>query len=117
MKVCGIAVFSQSMGHPQNIHHYTSIHLLHNNPDRFLLNGIADSVPLGVSKVSVLYSLAKQSRNLGAFKLARIACVRWCGSRPLPITHFTMLSLVHPLCRPVPTLAAFVSRLHWTFRW
>jgi len=43
------------------------------NIARFLLNGIADSVPLGISKVSVLYSLAKQSRNLGAFKLARIA--------------------------------------------
>lgn len=43
------------------------------NISRFLLNGLRSSVPLGISKVAVLYSLAKQSRNLGAFKLARYA--------------------------------------------
>jgi intraflagellar transport protein 122 len=43
------------------------------NIARFLLNGVRSSVPLGISKVAVLYSLAKQSRNLGAFKLARYA--------------------------------------------
>ena len=43
------------------------------NIARYLLHAIKDSVPMGVSKVAILYSLAKQSRNLGAFKLARHA--------------------------------------------
>lgn len=43
------------------------------NIARYLLHAIKDNVPMGVSKVAILYSLAKQSRNLGAFKLARHA--------------------------------------------
>ncbi|XP_030209296.1 intraflagellar transport protein 122 homolog isoform X1 [Gadus morhua] len=38
---------------------------------RFLLNNLTKDVPLGISKVNTLYALAKQSRKLGAFKLAR----------------------------------------------
>ncbi|XP_040048107.2 intraflagellar transport protein 122 homolog isoform X1 [Gasterosteus aculeatus] len=38
---------------------------------RFLLNNLAKDVPPGISKVNTLYALAKQSRRLGAYKLAR----------------------------------------------
>nr|XP_033484613.1 intraflagellar transport protein 122 homolog isoform X1 [Epinephelus lanceolatus] len=38
---------------------------------RFLLNNLTKDIPKGISKVSTLYALAKQSRNLGAYKLAR----------------------------------------------
>ncbi|KAJ3586515.1 hypothetical protein NHX12_012913 [Muraenolepis orangiensis] len=38
---------------------------------RFLLNNLTKDLPLGISKVNTLYALAKQSRKLGAFKLAR----------------------------------------------
>uniref|UniRef100_A0A667ZHE5 Intraflagellar transport protein 122 homolog n=1 Tax=Myripristis murdjan TaxID=586833 RepID=A0A667ZHE5_9TELE len=38
---------------------------------RFLLNNLTKDIPLGISKVNTLYALAKQSRKLGAFKLAR----------------------------------------------
>ncbi len=45
---------------------------------RFIINslGVADSIPLGISKTSTLYTLAKQSMQLGAFKLARNAFER-----------------------------------------
>eukprot|EP00052_Salpingoeca_macrocollata_P008243 m.65502 g.65502 ORF g.65502 m.65502 type:complete len:1216 (+) comp16496_c0_seq1:48-3695(+) len=39
----------------------------------FLLHALQREVPRGVSKVYMLFALAKQSRNLGAFKLARHA--------------------------------------------
>ncbi|KAK7866290.1 hypothetical protein R5R35_007119 [Gryllus longicercus] len=41
------------------------------NISRFLLHEIKDGCPKGISQFAVLYSLAKQARNLGAYKLAR----------------------------------------------
>uniref|UniRef100_T1IRE0 Intraflagellar transport protein 122 homolog n=1 Tax=Strigamia maritima TaxID=126957 RepID=T1IRE0_STRMM len=41
------------------------------NIARYLVNEMTQSVPDGISKVATLYALAKQSRSLGAFKLAR----------------------------------------------
>ncbi|XP_069671472.1 intraflagellar transport protein 122 homolog [Periplaneta americana] len=41
------------------------------NISRFLMNETKDLRPKGVSQFAVLYSLAKQARNLGAYKLAR----------------------------------------------
>uniref|UniRef100_A0A3Q1FPD5 Intraflagellar transport protein 122 homolog n=1 Tax=Acanthochromis polyacanthus TaxID=80966 RepID=A0A3Q1FPD5_9TELE len=38
---------------------------------RFLLNNLTKNIPAGISKVNTLYALAKQSRKLGAYKLAR----------------------------------------------
>ncbi|KAJ4933969.1 hypothetical protein JOQ06_006777 [Pogonophryne albipinna] len=38
---------------------------------RFLLNNLTKDIPQGISKVNTLYALAKQSRRLGAYKLAR----------------------------------------------
>uniref|UniRef100_A0A8D0AK12 Intraflagellar transport protein 122 homolog n=1 Tax=Sander lucioperca TaxID=283035 RepID=A0A8D0AK12_SANLU len=38
---------------------------------RFLLNNLTKDIPPGISKVNTLYALAKQSRRLGAYKLAR----------------------------------------------
>lgn len=43
------------------------------NIARFLLQSMQSGVPPGISKVSTLFALAKQSRNLGAYKLARTA--------------------------------------------
>merc|ERR1712042_249243 len=43
------------------------------NISRYLMHELLNesSVPKGVSRFAVLYALAKQSRNLGAYKLAR----------------------------------------------
>lgn len=41
------------------------------NISRFLLNETRHSRPKAVTQFSILYSLAKQARNLGAFKLAK----------------------------------------------
>jgi intraflagellar transport protein 122 len=41
------------------------------NISRFLMNETKDVHPKGVSQFAVLYTLAKQARNLGAYKLAR----------------------------------------------
>lgn len=41
------------------------------NISRFLMNETKDVRPKGVSQFAVLYTLAKQARNLGAYKLAR----------------------------------------------
>eukprot|EP00051_Salpingoeca_urceolata_P027998 m.484376 g.484376 ORF g.484376 m.484376 type:complete len:1206 (+) comp23337_c0_seq1:143-3760(+) len=43
------------------------------NMARFLLQQFRDGSPNGISRVYTLFALAKQSRNLGAFKLARTA--------------------------------------------
>ncbi|XP_054992068.1 intraflagellar transport protein 122 homolog isoform X2 [Sorex araneus] len=41
------------------------------NISRFLLHSLTKDTPLGISKVKTLYTLAKQSKALGAYKLAR----------------------------------------------
>ena len=43
------------------------------NVARFLLNTIVGEQPFRISRVYILYTLAKQGKNLGAFKLARFA--------------------------------------------
>ncbi|XP_069142693.1 intraflagellar transport protein 122 homolog isoform X2 [Argopecten irradians] len=43
------------------------------NISRYLLHMMQANVPHGISKVGTLYALAKQSKNLGAYKLARYA--------------------------------------------
>lgn len=43
------------------------------NIARYLLHEMTVNIPPGISKVATLYALAKQSRSLGAFKLARHA--------------------------------------------
>ncbi|XP_054243511.1 intraflagellar transport protein 122 homolog isoform X2 [Indicator indicator] len=52
-----------------------SFHLPENlfNISRFLLHSLTKETPLGISKVNTLFALAKQSRALGAYKLARHA--------------------------------------------
>ncbi|XP_072569249.1 intraflagellar transport protein 122 homolog [Paramormyrops kingsleyae] len=51
------------------------------NISRFLLHNLTKEVPLGISKVNTLYALAKQSKALGAFKLARHAYEKLQGLR------------------------------------
>ncbi|XP_064632482.1 intraflagellar transport protein 122 homolog isoform X2 [Lineus longissimus] len=43
------------------------------NMSRYLLHAMIKDTPHGISKVGTLYALAKQSKNLGAYKLARYA--------------------------------------------
>ena len=43
------------------------------NMSRFLLHQLNEKVPVGISKVATLYALAKQSKALGGYKLARHA--------------------------------------------
>ncbi|XP_008073019.1 intraflagellar transport protein 122 homolog isoform X3 [Carlito syrichta] len=43
------------------------------NISRFLLHSLTKDTPLGISKVKTLFTLAKQSKALGAYKLARHA--------------------------------------------
>jgi len=43
------------------------------NMARFLLHMLIKDTPHGVSRVNALYALAKQSKDLGAYKLARYA--------------------------------------------
>ncbi|XP_072928707.1 intraflagellar transport protein 122 homolog isoform X3 [Hemitrygon akajei] len=43
------------------------------NIARFLLHNLTKETPLGISKVNTLFALAKQSKALGAYKLARHA--------------------------------------------
>nr|XP_025045311.1 intraflagellar transport protein 122 homolog isoform X2 [Pelodiscus sinensis] len=62
-----------------SIHRYTeepfSFHLPETlfNISRFLLHSLTKETPLGISKVNTLFALAKQSKVLGAYKLARHA--------------------------------------------
>ena len=44
------------------------------NVARFLLNSIVEEQPFRLSRVYILYTLAKQGKALGAFKLARYVC-------------------------------------------
>ncbi|NXM32108.1 IF122 protein, partial [Oxyruncus cristatus] len=61
------------------IHRYTEEPFSFNSPEtlfnisRFLLHSLTKENPLGISKVKTLLALAKQSRALGAYKLARHA--------------------------------------------
>lgn len=43
------------------------------NISRYLLHMMQSGIPYGISKVGTLYALAKQSKNLNGFKLARYA--------------------------------------------
>ena len=65
---------------------YSSIHTFCNDPftslqpemlfqvSRFLINSIGQAdAPYGISRVNILYTLAKQAKVLGAYKLARFA--------------------------------------------
>ncbi|XP_076122170.1 intraflagellar transport protein 122 homolog [Alosa pseudoharengus] len=73
-----------------SIHRYTedpfSSHMPETlfNISRFLLHHLTKDVPLGISKVNTLYTLAKQSKHLGAYKLARYAYERLQGLRIHP---------------------------------
>uniref|UniRef100_A0A4W3GC19 Intraflagellar transport protein 122 homolog n=1 Tax=Callorhinchus milii TaxID=7868 RepID=A0A4W3GC19_CALMI len=51
------------------------------NISRFLLHNLTKETPLGISKINTLYALAKQSKALGAFKLARHAYDKLQGLR------------------------------------
>ncbi|XP_040264299.1 LOW QUALITY PROTEIN: intraflagellar transport protein 122 homolog [Bufo bufo] len=51
------------------------------NIARFLLHSLTKESPLGISKVNTLYTLAKQSKALGAYKLARHVYERLQGLR------------------------------------
>lgn len=51
------------------------------NISRFLLHSLTKQTPLGISKVNTLYTLAKQSKALGAYKLARHVYERLQGLR------------------------------------
>uniref|UniRef100_A0AAY4D3U5 Intraflagellar transport protein 122 homolog n=1 Tax=Denticeps clupeoides TaxID=299321 RepID=A0AAY4D3U5_9TELE len=73
-----------------SIHRYTEDPFSSHMPDtlfnicRFLLHHLNKDVPLGISKVNTLYTLAKQSKALGAFKVARHAYERLQGLRVPP---------------------------------
>uniref|UniRef100_A0A6I8SFF2 Intraflagellar transport protein 122 homolog n=1 Tax=Xenopus tropicalis TaxID=8364 RepID=A0A6I8SFF2_XENTR len=70
-----------------SIHRYTdepfSSHLPETlfNISRFLLHSLTKESPLGISKVNTLFTLAKQSKALGAYKLARQVYERLQGLR------------------------------------
>uniref|UniRef100_A0A8C4TA70 Intraflagellar transport protein 122 homolog n=1 Tax=Erpetoichthys calabaricus TaxID=27687 RepID=A0A8C4TA70_ERPCA len=51
------------------------------NISRFLLHNLTKNTPLGIYKVNTLYALAKQSKALGAYKLARHAYEKLQGLR------------------------------------
>uniref|UniRef100_A0A8B9G727 Intraflagellar transport protein 122 homolog n=1 Tax=Amazona collaria TaxID=241587 RepID=A0A8B9G727_9PSIT len=61
------------------IHRYTEEPFSFHSPEtlfnisRFLLHSLTKETPLGISKVNTLFALAKQSKALGAYKLARHA--------------------------------------------
>ncbi|XP_063677481.1 intraflagellar transport protein 122 homolog isoform X2 [Bolinopsis microptera] len=63
----------------QTLHRYTEEPFTSHLPEalfnmaRFLLHNLSQEIPYGVSKVSILYALAKQSKNMGAYKMARHA--------------------------------------------
>jgi intraflagellar transport protein 122 len=83
-----LAALQSEYEHKADLYYaYASIHSYVNDPftsfqpemlfqvSRFIINslGISDSVPLGISKTSTLYTLSKQSMALGCYKLARNA--------------------------------------------
>ncbi|KAF4109566.1 intraflagellar transport protein 122 homolog isoform X2 [Onychostoma macrolepis] len=62
-----------------SVHRYMSEPFSSNMPEilfnisRFLFHNLTKDVPMGISKVDTLYALAKQSKLLGAYKVARHA--------------------------------------------
>ena len=83
------------------------------NMARYLLHMITEfDVPVGISKVATLFALAKQSKNLGAYKLAR-----HCYERLLQLCippRFQVCALyshVQYLCH------ALASKQCWGFSW
>ncbi|NXL95927.1 IF122 protein, partial [Alectura lathami] len=82
------------------------------NISRFLLHSLTKETPLGISKVNTLFALAKQSKALGAYKLARHAYDKLQGlqvparfQKPIELGSLTIRSkLFHdseelvPLC-------------------
>uniref|UniRef100_A0A673J004 Intraflagellar transport protein 122 homolog n=1 Tax=Sinocyclocheilus rhinocerous TaxID=307959 RepID=A0A673J004_9TELE len=62
-----------------SVHRYMSEPFSSNMPEilfnisRFLFHNLTRDVPMGISKVDTLYALAKQSKLLGAYKVARHA--------------------------------------------
>ncbi|XP_051759979.1 intraflagellar transport protein 122 homolog isoform X1 [Ctenopharyngodon idella] len=62
-----------------SVHRYMSEPFSSNMPEilfnisRFLFHNLTRDVPMGISKVDTLYALAKQSKVLGAYKVARHA--------------------------------------------
>jgi len=67
----------------QHIHSFTTDPFTNLQPDmlfqvsRYLLNTMSnDEAPYGISRVHTLYTLAKQAKTLGAYKLARFAYER-----------------------------------------
>ncbi|XP_048590687.1 intraflagellar transport protein 122 homolog isoform X2 [Nematostella vectensis] len=62
-----------------SVHRYTDEPFTSHLPEtlfniaRYLLHMLIRDTPIGVSRVATLFALAKQSKNLGAFKMARTA--------------------------------------------
>ncbi|XP_073675916.1 intraflagellar transport protein 122 homolog [Garra rufa] len=62
-----------------SVHRYMSEPFSSNMPEilfnisRFLFHNLTKDIPMGISKVDTLYALAKQSKLLGAYKVARHA--------------------------------------------
>lgn len=68
---------------------------------RFLLHRLMHTHPLGVSKVSVLYALAKQAKFLKAYKIARHAFDKLSGLLVPPMWQETInLSAVYVRSKP-----------------
>ncbi|KAM8758928.1 intraflagellar transport protein 122 homolog isoform 2-T2 [Rhynchonycteris naso] len=69
------------------IHRYTEEPFSSHRPEtlfnisRFLLHNLSKDTPVGISKVITLFTLAKQSKALGAYKLARDAYEKLRGLR------------------------------------
>ena len=57
------------------------------NISRYLLNILGNENPLGVNRLYILFALAKHSKELGAYKLARFAYDRLQQLR-LPTTSW-----------------------------
>ncbi|GMI36406.1 hypothetical protein TrRE_jg11942 [Triparma retinervis] len=79
-----LALYQEYMAKADWYYAYSSIHTFCNDPftslqpemlfqvSRFLINSMGNSdAPYGISRVNILYTLAKQAKVLGAFKLAR----------------------------------------------
>eukprot|EP00727_Mastigamoeba_balamuthi_P011662 m51a1_g7118 putative intraflagellar transport protein 122 homolog isoform x2 (1281) ;mRNA; r:111972-117314 len=66
--------FAYQFVHQYTLQPFTTIHNeMVFNVSRWLMTQLTGSPPVGIRKLYVLYALAKQSRNLEAYKLARYA--------------------------------------------